>query len=301
MNLAGVDLNLLVVLDALLRERNVTRAGQSIGLSQPATSNALRRLRDLCQDPLLVRGPSGMVPTERALALEEPVRQILVQIENALAVEPPFSPETATNCFRLAMTDFAGVVMLPPMLQILKSRAPGISLQILPLDSWETLDALEEGKVDGAIGFFNERAERMHVQALFEEEFVCVVRQGHPEVVDELSLETYCRLGHILVSPRGGARGIVDDRLEKMGLQRHVAVQVPHFAVAPVLVSETDYILTIARRLARRFESIAGLSLIRPPIELPRFHVRQVWHERTHHSAGHAWLRALMAQIGSSV
>ena len=294
--LAAVDLNLLVALDALLAEGSVTRAAARIGRTQSAMSHALARLRELFDDPLLVRTQQGMQPTPRAQELIEPIRRALADIERALSSRPSFDPARAQRSFILAMSDYQEIVILPQLLARLTEEAPGIDLVIQHRPA-AIERALEAGEVDLALAPGHEPLPGIYRQPLFKDRFVCVVREGHPTVKRKLTLDDYLALSHLLISPRGGSGSIVDSALAEQGLRRRIAVQVPHFLVAPHLVARSNLCLTLAERLAKIFAERERLRVLPPPLVIPGFTMFQIWHERHHHDAGHAWLRGVLAEL----
>ncbi|HKX46113.1 MAG TPA: LysR family transcriptional regulator, partial [Planctomycetota bacterium] len=269
MNLRSVDLNLLVALDALVAERSVTRAGRRLGLSQPAVSNALRRLRETLDDPVLVRTSGGMVPTPRASELIVPVRALLAQIESVLVSEPRFDPTRDERVFRIAAVDHAWVVLVPPLAQRLVHEAPGIRVDFVPFSD-TTEQALESGELDAAVlvGGTPGRRPGFRRAELYDDHFDCLVRSAHPRIGRQLDLETYLREGHVLASPRSRRGGIVDRALQAQGVARRVHVIVPHFVAAPFVVAETDLVATLPRGVARPFAKMLGLRVLPPPIEL---------------------------------
>ena len=303
-DLRDLDLNLLVVLDALLAERHVTRAAARIGRSQPACSHALARLRRLLDDPLLVRGRGGaMVPTARALALAPALRQALGAIAVALRGDAAFDPATARRSFRIATGDYAELVLLPALAARLGRDAPGIDLWIAPAAASreELVSDLAEGRVDLVLapprrdwpgGIYDRR--------LFDEHFRCVVRRGHPIAKQRLTLARYCALGHLLVAPRATAGSFVDDALAAIGRQRRVVVAVPHFLVAPHVLVETDLIATLAARIVGHFRGPLGLAELAPPLDLPGFTISMTWHERAHHDPGQRWLRDQLLAVAAA-
>ena len=296
--LTSVDLNLLVALDALLGEGNVTRAAARIGLSQPAMSHALGRLRLLFDDPLLIRTPRGMVPTPRAEVLIDPIRRALDDLERAIQKRPAFDPATARRAFTIAAVDYNEMVILPPLLARLSKEAPGVDLVTRPIRMDEIDDDLECGAMDLAIGaLFGEDKAGRYQQRLFTERLVCVVRADHPEVKETISLEQYVELRHALISPRGRKGGMVEDELGKLGLSRRIALTVPHFLVAPLVVAQTDLVLTLAERLARTFAGMLPLRIVSLPLHVPGFSTTQFWHERQNQDPAHAWLRGLIAEV----
>ncbi|WP_437762155.1 LysR family transcriptional regulator [Sorangium sp. So ce281] len=295
-HLASIDLNLLVVLDALLAEGNVTRAAARVGLSQSAMSHALGRLRVLIDDPVLVRTPRGMIPTPRAQELIGPIREALAKIEATVARSPRFEPATARRSFTVATVDYVELILLPRLVQKLVSEAPFIDLVARPYDS-EMWSAMETGKVDLAIGLLPALPAGFYRQRLIEERYMCVVRRSHPAVRGKLTLKTYTSLPHALISPRGEGGGRVDEVLAERGLSRRVALQIPHFLVAAHIVAQTDLVLTVPARIARVFAEMEELHVMKPPVELGGFSVDQVWHERHAKDPAHTWLRGVFAEI----
>lgn len=302
MNLYHIDLNLLVVFDALMAEGNVSMAAARIGLSQPAMSNALGRLRKLVDDPLFVRTPMGMIPTPRARALVGPVRQALAQIAGALQEDGAFMPQHARHTFTLAATDDSELVLLPRLVERLAHEAPDIHLHILPMANAEIPQAgLAAGHVDLVLGAADELAPALHTQALFEERFVCLVRADHPEVGDTLTLEQFTTLPHVHIAGRSAMPDRLDEALAQHGLQRRVALRVPHFLAVPLIVAHTHLIATLAERVGRLVAPWLKLRVVELPIHLTPYTVRQVWHERTHYDAAHQWLRRMVATLARRV
>ncbi len=303
-HLEGLDLNLLVALRALLTERHVTRAAARVGLSQPAMSHALSRLRELLGDPLLVRTPAGMKPTPRAEALTAPLERALEDIGRMLASPAPFDPRLSTRKFRIASNDYMELVLFPRLLRRLWAEAPNVDVRIINLGADANQD-LAEGRIDLAMGvvaqFGNPEPPRgIRSRDIISDRFVCVVREDHPVVKKRLSLEDFVALPHALVAPRGEGGSIVDSALGRLGMKRRVAVEIPHFLVAPHVVRETDLLLTLAERVARSLAPLLGLRQIPPPLELPGFTMAMVWHERQHVDAAHVWLRDLIAAVAKA-
>ncbi|MGK4007960.1 LysR family transcriptional regulator [Sorangium sp. So ce1036] len=296
LHLASIDLNLLVVFDALLAEGSVTRAAARVGLSQSAMSHALGRLRALIDDPILVRTARGMIPTPRAQELIGPIRAALAQIETTVARPARFDAATARRSFALATVDYVELILLPRLVQKLFSDAPNVDLIARPYDS-EMFGSMETGKIDLAIGLFPSVPAGFYRQRLLEETYLCVVRRDHPVVRSKLTLRAYASLPHALISPRGEGGGRVDEVLAEHGLTRRVALQIPHFLVAPLIVAQTDLVLTVPARIARAFAEMEALRIMKPPVELGGFSLDQVWHERQAKDPAHAWLRGLFAEI----
>lgn len=300
--LAGIDLNLFVLLDALLAERSVTRAARRVGLSQSAASHALARLRALTGDALLVRGPRGMLPTPRAEALASPVREALAGLDRALAPAAAFEPRSTRRRFRVVGGDLAELVLFPPLFARLGAEAPGVDLSALPTPSDAAL-ALERGEVDLAIaplGSFA-RAGALSERPLFEDGFVCVVRRGHPLGRGAFGLERYLSARHAVIAPRGARGGIVDDLLASMGRERRVVLTIPHFLAAPYVVAQSDLVLTLPARVAQVLAGPLGLAVLRPPLRVPRFTMAMAWHRRVDEEPGHRWLRGVLGEVARSV
>ena len=301
MNLRNLDLNLLVVFDALYEERNVTAAAERLDLSQPAMSNALARLRRLMGDTLFVRTSEGMFPTPRAQELAGPVRQALANIQSAIQQERAFVPARAQRTFTIAATDYAEFVLLPKLMEHLASVAPHIDLDVVSVGAEIPKTELESGRVDLALGRFREIPRGIQAARLFEERFVCVVRVPHPVVRQHLSLKQFTTLSHVLVSARGAGPGVVDEALVQHGLQRRVALWVPHFLVIPIVVAQSDLIATLSERVARFFAPFLSLRVLTPPVQLSSYPVVQVWHERVQQDPAHHWLRELLLSISKQV
>ena len=295
MNLAGIDVNLVVALDALLRERSVTEAAKRIGLSQPAMSHALARLRETLGDPLLVRVGRAMTLTPRAEALAPRARAVVEELEALLAPLPSFDPKTSQRTLKVSATDYVQLVLLPALGEIIFREAPGITLQITPISDRPAAERLRDGDADVAVGRFDHEAQALDVRrvALFRDTFVGVACAGHPTARGQLDLATYAELSHVLVSPRGTPGGIVDGALAKKGLARRVALTVPHFLVVPHIVASSHHVTTMLRHVAATFTALLPLTTFEPPpeLELEPVVMQMMWHERTHEDPGARWLR----------
>ena len=300
LNIAALNLNLLPVLDALLAERSVSRAGTRLGLSQPAVSNALAQLRGILGDPLLVRGPGGMVPTERALALAAPLRAALAPLEHGLEPSAPFDPATADRRFTLATNDFVAFALLPKLLARLSREAPGVRLQVRAWQEHYVPADLERGEADLMLGIFRKLPPGHQQTPLFEDRFVCVARRGHPQVRGKLTLKTYVKLPHVLVSHQPDGRGVVDDVLARRGLARTVVLRVSHFLLVPAIIAGTDYVAALSEHVARPFAKVWPLQLLPPPVPLPVGDISLVWHERTHAAPAQAWLRGVISETAKA-
>lgn len=301
MDLAGVDLNLLVVFDALMAERHVTRAGERIGLSQPAMSAALNRLRRLFKDDLFVRRADGMFPTRRAEEIAIPLRQALLQIQEALEPEV-FVPEKAKRTFRIATNDFAASVLLPRLGERLSSEAPQIDIRVIAADDPLAITLLEQDKVEIAIAPFETVEPQFERQALMEPgDFLCVMRKEHPLASSKLTLEQFAATPQLLVSRTGDSKGFVDEILAAQGLKRRVAFTVPSFLLAPLILTGTDLIAILPRRLALMFQDMASLVTKDPPFPQRKFPLATLWHQRLNKDAGHIWLRHTLVQVAAEV
>lgn len=299
-NLSGVDLNLLVALRALLTEKHVTRAAKSVGLSQPAMSHALARLRDLFDDPLLVRTAAGMSPTPRADALAPVLARALEDLGRIVAPPEAFDPARSTRSFTLLADDYSELVLLPKILARAWKDAPRVDVRVRPQHA-RSIDDLVEGRADLSIvparTFAGARG--LITQKMFHEDFVCVVRADHPQAKKRLSLAEYLELPHALIAPRGEGGSVVDSALGRIGRARRVAVEIPHFLVAPYLIRDTDLVLMLAERVARVMAAPLDLRVLAPPadLDLNGFDVHLVWHERHRADPGHAWFRNVVLEI----
>lgn len=300
-NLAAIDLNLLVVFDALMTEQNVTRAGERLGLSQPATSNALGRLRRLLRDDLFIRTAAGLRPTVMAIALQQQLRPALAQIQTALWEQPPFNPATSDRLFAIGMSDYVEFTLLPRLMQVIQTQAPGASLQIRSGDRAKLLALLDSGEIDLACGLFPETSPLHREQLLFEEEYVCVCRQDHPLIGETLSLTDYLAVSHLLVSIKEDRIGRVDAILADQNQQRHIALSIPHFLAAPFIVAQTDLVATLARRIALPLATHQSLKLFPLPLPMPGFSVFMRWHQATANAPACQWLRSTLATLSRSL
>lgn len=297
MNITSVNLNLLLAFEALLEERSVSRAAARIGLSQPATSNALSRLRAIFSDPLFTRTSSGMTATARALELAGPIRSGLAQLRGALAERPRFDPAVSTRAFRLAMTDYAELLLLGPLLRRIQRRAPEVQILIRRLERiFIPPEAeLRAGAFDAAMGFFpeaNALEPGTYSRDLFVEENVCMARKGHPLFRKRLTLRRLAAAGHVAIFYRADSRGLIDNILAGHGLRRRLQAATPHFLTVPYVVAATDLIAVVPAGLANRFRKSLPLEVRQSPLRLPPFHMRLLWHEHTAEDPANAWLRS---------
>jgi DNA-binding transcriptional LysR family regulator len=285
-----IDLNLLVTLDALLQEGSVTRAAKRVGLSTPAMSHALARLREQTGDPVLVRAGREMVLTPRAEELRARVRTLVNEARGVLSPERQFSKATLERTFVVHATDHTVTVLGTALDRLLADEAPGVGLRFLPTSS-EDAAALERGTIDLAIGIYGDISASLRTRQLFTDRFVCLVREGHPKVGAKLNIAEYVALPHVQVAPRGQPGGYVDDVLAERGYSRRVVRTVPYFVAGMLLVAETDYLLTISERVARVLGPRLGLRILPPPLPLKPYALSLLWHPRHDGDPAHRFLR----------
>ncbi|RKP47745.1 LysR family transcriptional regulator [Pararobbsia silviterrae] len=288
-----IDLNLLRALDALLDERNVTRAAERLSLTQPAVSGMLTRLRESFQDPLFVRTQRGIIPTERALELEGPLKRVLAEVD-AMLQPATFDASSAEMTLSIASTDYALRTVVVPFLAALRTRAPRMRVVVVPVQHERLYEHMQRGDIDFALITPDMSPPGLHARHLFDERYVCVMRDDHPYAArGTLTLDAFCELDHALVSYAGGSlTGVTDDALAQLGRTRRVTVSVTSFLVLPEILLTSDLIAVVPSRLAQHAR---GLAILEPPLAIPGFTKTVAWHERTHHSPAHGWARALLA------
>lgn len=292
-NLRRLDLNLLLTLDVLLSEHNVTRAAERLNFSQPSVSVHLAKLRDIFGDPLLLPGPRGMRPTARAEALREPLRQALDALERAVSPASPFDPSKASHTWRVAAADYGESTVLLPALAGLRSAAPGTRLAVLQLAPSRIVRQAEQGEIDLAFHTSEESPSALHRRTLFTERYVLAGRAGHPRLKRRPTLAQFAALDHVIVSPEGGGfRSITDEALAGAGLARRVVLSVPHFLFVMSVLENTDLVAMLPSRLVR---DCAALRVVEAPVDVPGFEMAMLWHERSHRDPAHRWLREHIA------
>lgn len=292
-DLRHFDLNLLLAFDVLMREMNVSRAAEKMFVTQSTMSHILNRLRQQLDDPILVRTAGGMKPSERAMALVEPVRAILQDVERAIRPPAKFDPKTCRRRFVIHATDYIEVLLLPTLIARISALAPDIDIHFKRTGDAFPADALENGEMDVVLGFdavLKPPGQFLRVR-LFEDRMTCVVRADHPTVKDTLSLEEYVAMPHMLISRTGTHTGLVDERLAELGWERRVALVVSHFLSAPLIVAKTDMVLTFPYRMAEQFTCMAPLKIVAVPITLPAYELVMVWHPLNDKEPAHAWFR----------
>lgn len=299
-DLSRTDLNLLVLFEAVMEECHVGRAADRVNLTPSAVSHGLGRLRRLLGDPLFLRTPRGMVPTDRARELAAPIADVLARARNVIATAQPFDPAVSRRRFTVGAPDGVAAVLLPPLLDRLRGHAPGVDIavsQLLPVRgemaperAWrEALAGLEERVLDAAVIPFGGVPPRFHSRALYTEDFVIATRAGHP-CTGKLTLDRYCKLEHLVVSLTGDARGFVDEALEKAGRTRRIALTVPNFLFALAVVAQTDLACALPRRFAQMHARTFGVEVREAPVPLESFQLHAVAPQVALMDAGLAWL-----------
>jgi len=293
MNLGNLDFNLLKVLDALISERNVTRAGLRLGRSQPAVSNALHKLRVTLGDDLLVRGPNGFVLTPRAEMIRAPLREAIALAENCLAGEAQFNPATATGVFRLSTPDRLSISVVPPLFDRLRKLAPNMSLQILTADRKQALDLLDQDRTDIALGWLDQKPRHLNAEFMLAERLFCVVRRDHPILKrgQKFDIATVLSFPHLIVSATGNRTAIFDDLLLRHRLRRHALVAVTNFTAVPHLLARSDMIGVFTELASNVFERSFKLAKRAVPIDVGEISTNMVWHRRNDRDKKHVWLR----------
>jgi DNA-binding transcriptional LysR family regulator len=291
-----LDLDLLVTLDTLLAERNVTRAARRLNLSQPALSARLTRLRDIFEDQLLLPAQRGMVPTQRALELQGPLHDALETVRRVVAEGARFEPSTAEVTIAIAASDYTQYCVLMPLVSALRTEAPGIRIV------WRTIDAsvltaqMERGEVGLALMTPESAPEQLRMRKLYRERYVAIVRADHPVVRGHVDLEVFCALDHVVVSPQGGGfSGPADAALEAAGRSRRVVLSAPGFLVVPEIIARSDMIALVPHRIAR--DRADRLQILEPPIAVPGFEMGMVWHDGTTTHPAQRWLRQRIAAL----
>lgn len=311
-NFRTLDLNLLRVFDEVMAERSLTRAARNLSLTQPAISNALRRLRGALGDELVVREGQGMAPTPRALALWPTVREALSQLQASLSPSN-FEPATAATTFVLAMADATAAELMPGLIDILEREAPGVAMRVVPLTTRDPRSLLDEGKADLAVGHFPSALADLVVRAqsdepvvfahqrLYDGQYVCVMRAGHPLARGPFTLDKFCAARHMLVSFSGRPYGFIDESLASLGRKRHVVLTVNQFFTAGRVVAHSN-LLTV---LPQHFVSVTGIAdqlvLRQLPFDVAPVHVDALWHSRMQLHSAHLWLRNTIEKVAKIV
>jgi len=304
MNISKIDLNLLIYLDVLLREKNVTRAASQLNITQPAMSNGLKRLRTLFNDPILVRTSDGMVPTERARGLAPNIRKILLELEEALQGEEEFNELKSQRVFRIMASDYAASTLIPTLLKALNEVAPNITLDIMtPSDV--TFHDVEAGKIDMAINRFDELPQSFHQKAIWRDSFSCLLNANSP-LISKFNLKAYLGAKHVWVSKTGFGVGVgmdpkdvqklgwVDEALSRLGKKRDIKVFTRNYHVAMQLAYEDNLIATLPTKAALLHKNDSNYTIIKPPFDIPGIELKMIWSPLLHHDTSHIWFRQLV-------
>lgn len=302
MDFRGIDLNLMAAFDALANELNVTRAASSVGVSQPAMSAALSRLRTLFDDPLFQRNSQGLLMTPKARDLAEPIAQALKQIESAIRPQTLFDPAAMSQTFTLGLSEYPAFLLLPRLMRVMEQYGTGLGISVKAIgDRDDAVDLLDAGLIDAAVGVPPTRAERRILnRPIMRDEFVTIVRRTHPEVQQGMNLDTFLALRHILASPDGERHGFVDQALNHQGLRRSLSLTVPQMFAIPQVVSCTDMTATLMREVVENSSHLAELALFAPPVALPEIIYDLMWHQRNDAHVAQQWFRGQIAALALS-
>lgn len=291
MKLRSINLNLLLVFDAVYSERSISKAAVKLHLSQPAVSNALTRLRERLEDPLFERNSQGMSPTPRAKVLMDPVRRALDILEQGLRRDDSFDFTHSDREFVIAVEDYGETIVLPRFVDWLAKTAPQVRINIRPEPSAQLESQLRDGTVDLALDYFALQHLGYESHRILSENLLTLSRRDHPTIGEQLSLDTYLKLHHIALVPRMRTTPMIDLALSKRGLKRSISVTVPHFLSMPVLVQSSDMICTLPRRMANLYADHFRLKVHTVPLRIPEFPIYLIWHDSLDGDAGHRWLR----------
>jgi len=298
MDITDVDLNLLVVFDALLRHRSVSGAARALQMSQPATSFALNRLRKMFGEPLFVRTSRGIHPTPYAESLAAPLEAILDRIRADLLQQPTFDPSTERRSVTFNMQDIGELVFLPRILSRLNKLAPGLQLRTVNLPAPLLEPALRSGEVDIALGYFPDlTAAALFQQRLFSHSFVCIVRADHPTIKDEMTRRQFLDGLHAVVHPAGHMNDSLEAELQSQGLTRKVSMRIEHFLAVPTILSQSDLIFTVPYAIGEELAKLADIKLVKPPFKAKPRIIKQHWHARFQHDGANRWLRSVVAEL----
>ena len=291
-----IDVRLLQVFDAIYRTRSVTGAATALDLGQPAVSVALSKLRQHYGDPLFVRTSKGMEPTPLGEGLVRPVRSVLEALDVVLGHRDAFDPATSDRTFRICMTDISQLVLLPKLWETLRATAPNIHIEIIPLTK-DLARLLESGEADLALGYMPQLEAGFYQNLLLSQHFVCMVSAHHPRIQHELTLHHFASEDHAVISSSGSAPLLIDQEIARLGLKRKISLKIPNFIGAALVVEHTDLIITIPSRLGDVLHGRGALRTFPVPFQLPRYEVKQHWHERYHNDPGSQWLRRVIAEL----
>lgn len=297
MNRAEIDLNLLLVFEAVMRERSVTRAATTLHLTQSSVSSALNRLRTFLGDPLFVRTNQGMQPTPRAQEVSGPLLRALQDIRDSLRHETTFDPTTSERVFNLLMSDIGEATYLPRLMAHLKEAGATVRVAVSQHRPQDQASLLESGVADLAIGVFPDLKFGFYQQRMFRESFACMVRRDHPQIGSTISLKQFLAASHAVVEPVGITGVVLEKAMAKRGISLNVMLHVPHFLALPAIIAGTDLIATVPRRMGTVYPLDGNVRLLPVPLTLPTVSIRQYWHRRYHNEPGRRWLRQVIAKL----
>jgi DNA-binding transcriptional LysR family regulator len=297
MQLNDIDLNLLVVFHQLTVERRVSKVADNLGLTQPAVSNSLAKMRRLFGDDLFVRTPAGMMPTPFAEQLGEPVAYALSMIQDGLNLRTQFDPATARTSLTIGMTDIGEIVFLPRLVERLAAEAPGVTLNTVRNSAVNLRDDMEAGRVDLAIGLLPQLKAGFFQRRLFRQRYVCLFRRGHSLDRKRLTLADYRAAEHVVVVSAGTGHGKVDELLRRAGVERLIRLTVPHYVSVGHILQGTDLVATVPERLAERLAQPFGLAWLPHPVRLPEVSINAFWHAKMHRSPANRWLRSVVFEL----
>ncbi len=297
MDLRQIDLNLLVIFNQLLRDRRVSSTADKLGLSQPAVSNALKRLRVLLNDDLFVRTSRGMEPTPYAMHLVEPIGYALGTLENALNQRDSFDPLTSERVFTLSLTDIGEIYFMPTLMETLSKVAPHVRVQTLRHNEGRLREDMEAGNVDLAVGLLPSLTTGFFQRRLFKQRYVCMFRKGHPQAKNPITLEHYKSLPHVGITSVNTGHGEVDEWMLKKGIHRQMRLQVPHFVAVGHILQSSDLIATVPERFAQRCEGPFQLVTSPLPVKLPDITIHLFWHGKYNRDPANMWLRQMMVDL----
>ena len=296
MQLRDIDLNLLVVFNQLLIDKRVSIVAETLGLTQPGVSNALKRLRTLLEDELFVRTSHGMEPTPRALELAEPVAYALGALHGALTQRATFDPAASTRTFTLAVTDIGEIYFLPPLMEVVARTAPNIRISTVRNTAVSLKEDLEAGRVDLAVGLIPGLQAGFFQRRLFKQRYVCMFRRGHPAADQPMTLDLFQSLEHVVVVSAGTGHSEIDTMLDRAGIRRRVRVVVPHFIAVGHILHSTDLIASVPERFAMRCVEPFDLVYVPHPATLPEIAIKLFWHAKYHRDPANRWLRQLLVE-----
>ena len=293
-----LDLNLLPVIVAMMEQGSVSGAARQLGMSQPAVSSALARLRTVFADPLFVRTSRGMEPTPRTLALLAPTRVALGVVANEILQNMGFDPASSEKTITLALTDIGEMVFLPKILECLRTEAPRTTVRSVTMPVAQIERGLELGEIDLAVGYFPDlKGNNFFQQRLFSHSFVCLLRATHPIKGNKLTPKQFMELEHAVVNAEGRSQEVFERYLQKQGIRRKVALTTPHFMSLPAIISKSDLVATVPLAVGTWFASASRIRMVRPPFDIPTFDLRQHWHRRFNNDPQSKWLRGLVARL----